>query len=224
MLVLASTAGSEQAAFRLYAVRAGVNYFHQIGGGIVFIITPDAGFDTVSRQGEGDENHPSVHAADAVSRIGKSVNIQFKLLVVGKRFGVEAFGNGRSHGGGKRLWGGRGNQFAVQIVQQGFRQPGGAQSGAEIARQDSRPRSGLFILILWKNLLLAPDREPRVRDGPPGRFVPAERLEPGRGPEAPFPCWRRRNRSRSARQSDRSGSGAFSWRGFLQLHSDLASE
>ena len=43
---------------------------------------------------------------------------------------------------GKRLWGGRGNQLAVQIVQQGFRQPGGAQSGAEIARQDSWSRSG----------------------------------------------------------------------------------
>ena len=161
VLVLASSAGAEQATSRFHAVLAGVNYFHQIGGGVVFVITPDAGFDTVSRQGEGDETHPSVHASDAVARIGKGVNIQFKLLVVGKRFGVEAFGNGRSHGGGKRLWGGRGNQLAVQIVQQGFRQPGGAQSGAEIARQDSWSRSGLFILILWKNLLLR-------RSGSPG--------------------------------------------------------
>ena len=63
MLVLASPTGSEQAAARFHAVRAGVNYFHQIGGGIVPVITPDARLYTVSRQGEGDENHPSVHAA-----------------------------------------------------------------------------------------------------------------------------------------------------------------
>ena len=71
---------------------------------------------------------------------------------------------------------------------------------------------------------VAPERAPRVRAGWLKRFVPAERQELGRGPEVPFPCWRRRKRSRPARQSDRSGSGVFSWRGFLQLHPDLASE
>lgn len=101
MLVLASAAGAEQAAAGLHAVRAGVKHFHQVRGGIILVVAPDAGLHAVSRQGEGDENHPAVHTADAVARIGKGVNVQFKLLMVGKRFRVEALGNGRSHGEGK---------------------------------------------------------------------------------------------------------------------------
>lgn len=71
---------------------------------------------------------------------------------------------------------------------------------------------------------ISPVREPRGPGALPRRPVPAGQPERGRVPEGPFPCWRRRKRRRPARQADRSGSGACSWRGFLQLHSRLASE
>lgn len=92
MLVLAAAAGAEQAAAGLHAVRAGVKHFHQVRGGIILVVAPHAGLHAVSRQGEGDENHPAVHATDAVARIGKGVNVQFKLLVVGKGSGWKPLG------------------------------------------------------------------------------------------------------------------------------------
>lgn len=219
MLVLASAAGAEQAAAGLHAVRAGVKHFHQVRGGIILVVAPDAGLHAVSRQGEGDENHPAVHTADAVARIGKGVNVQFKLLMVGKRFRVEALGNGRSHGEGKEK--GYGAEGVISLPSRSYSRVSGSRGVRSPGRKSPGNTAGPGTDSAFSSSgkwPVSPGPEPRGRGGPPRRFVPVERLGRERVPEAPFPCWRNRKRSRPARQSDRSGSGAFSWRGFLQLH------
>tara|TARA_B100000085_G_C18247171_1_gene392418 strand:- start:187 stop:441 length:255 start_codon:yes stop_codon:yes gene_type:complete len=82
---LATSANSEQLAFRFNAIRGGRQDFQAIRFGIVVMITKDPGPDTFPRKGKGDLYDPSVVTGNAISQVGDVLNLKDKFVMIGIR-------------------------------------------------------------------------------------------------------------------------------------------
>ncbi len=112
---MAATAFAEERTVRFDAIRAGLEDFHEVGVGAVFVIPPDPDPNPLASKGKGDEDDPSFafrvmegriivllrdlitrgfegNSSDTGTEVGEGIDGEFQLLVVGEGVGSEFAG------------------------------------------------------------------------------------------------------------------------------------
>jgi hypothetical protein len=80
---LASSATSEQFAFRFYAVGRGNHDFHAVRLGIVLVVTKDPNSDSFPGEGKGDLHDPSIVTGNSISQVRDVLNLQNEFVMIG---------------------------------------------------------------------------------------------------------------------------------------------